>query len=99
MPAAGTYSRPSYNTGDPVTTAPGCSSILRTQICCPVSASTAYALALLSPKYTAYRFAPDAALYGPTVIADRAAACARNVQYVQPVFASRAYTVPFSLAT
>ena len=90
MPAAGTYSRPSYNTGEPVTTAPGWLSILRTQICCPVSASMAYAFALLSPKYTAFRVAPDAVLYGPTVIAERAAACARNVQNEHPVFASSA---------
>ena len=36
---------------------------------------------------------------GPTVIAERTAACAWNVQMVQPLAASSAYTMPLWLPT
>src|SRR5262245_52258166 len=60
MPCTGTYMRPSNTTGAPVTPAAGCVSTRVVQICLPVCASSAYALARWSPKNTAVPDLPSA---------------------------------------
>src|SRR5262249_51752485 len=92
--ATGTYSRPPCSVGAPVIRASGCGSTCTVQSPLPVSASTAYAFAAMSPKNTAYRASPRAT--GPTLIAVRPPAFASCDQYTQPEAASSAYTTPVS---
>src|SRR5262249_2195226 len=79
-------------------------SSVRVHNCSPVAASMPYAFARASPKYAAYPpDAPDpldpAAPLGPITIPVRTPAFAWNVQTMQPLFASMAYTVPLWLPT
>ncbi len=85
---------PSTTTGAPVMRANRCGSRFFFQITAPVSASSAKTFAFKSPMYTA-NFRPT----GATLGAVRTPPSALNVQCVQPVSASSAYTVPLSLPT
>src|SRR5262249_29202268 len=76
--------------------ASGWASIACDQSSRPVAASSAYTFAPVSPKYTAYEFVPS---IRPNARAVRTPLFAVNVQWMQPLFASSEYTVPFWLPT
>ncbi len=78
--------------------APGTASASRIHNTSPVAASTAYTLAVKSPKYSGYLEVlepPELVISaGPIEIADLTPPLAWNDQYTQPVSALSPYTNP-----